>query len=169
MSIIKRKSVMVILVSVSIIAAVLVMTLASMFFYLVYLQNQESVRTSAKINRINAKFYSKYIKIEDINTRVKLHTASRDIMVRGIIRNKGYKVVSSVTVVMDFLDRSRNPVHSSVFVIKKTVSPDKEAKFIRKTSIRPFRLMNSSLARRLKHNQKWPGSINCRITSIGFF
>jgi len=153
MAIIKKKSVIVVLVSVAMLCSVIVLTLSSFFVYTVYKGVQDSLRYQYELDCINAKFYSKYVKLDDLRAEIKTLSTGREIAVKGRIRNSGYRSISFVFANLSFINKHNISLHSANIAIRKTIGPGSEGYFTNKVELRLFHRLDL-LARILPRKMK---------------
>ncbi len=113
---IKKKSLIVTLVSSFVIASVLVMTLAG---YVIYTElKAEELRNvyQGLLQKINAKSYSKYIEVSNLDAKIETTGVLKGKpVIEGVIKNKGNKPVSSLLMKVKFLDSDGAIIYDVVF------------------------------------------------------
>ena len=116
MTLIKKKSLLVALVSSLVIFFVLVLTLVG---YLVYLElkGEEFKRSyEALLQKVNAKVYAKHIEISKLNVTMAGTGALRGRpIVSGLIKNSGNKEITDILMKVKFLDRDSAVIYEVVF------------------------------------------------------
>ena len=107
-TLIKKKSLVVALISSFVISLVLVMTLIG---YAVYLElKDEELKQSYNImlEKVNARVYSKYIEIARLSAAIEPSGALKgQPVVEGILRNRGYRDILDIILRVKFLEIGR--------------------------------------------------------------
>jgi len=113
---IKKKSMLVALISILVICLVLVVNLAG---YLIYLELKDdefanTYRTS--LQKVNAKVYSKHIEIARLGAS--FHSAgplNQNAVLEGIVRNDGYRDITDLIIKVKFLDGDGAVIYEATF------------------------------------------------------
>ena len=113
---IKKKSLIVALVSSFVICLVLIMTLVGYAVYL-ELKDEESRKVyQAMLQKVNAQYYAKHIEVARLSATVESAGALKgQPVVEGIVRNSGYKDISDILLKVKFLDRDGAILYEVVF------------------------------------------------------
>lgn len=114
--ILKKKSLIVALVSSIVIAAVLVPTFISYVIY-IEIKGEEARRTYQDLlQKINAKVYSKYIEISNLDAKIESSGVlkGKPVMV-GIVKNKGARDISNLLIKVNFLDTDGAIMYDVIF------------------------------------------------------
>jgi len=102
---IKKKSLIVAIISSLVICLVLVMNLAG---YLIYLEMKDDEREKAyrvNLREVNAKVYSKHIEIARLDAGFdRTGTLKGEAVLEGIVRNDGYRDIKDLLIRVKFLD-----------------------------------------------------------------
>lgn len=116
MVIVKRKSLIVALVSSFVIALVLILTLIGYLAY-IELKGEEFKRSyEALLQKVNAKVYAKYIDIQKLSARIENSGALKGKpIVEGTLINKGYKNISSILLKVKFMDKDGAIIYDVAF------------------------------------------------------
>lgn len=113
---IKKKSLIVALISSIVICLVLVVNLAG---YLIYLEMKDDELTKIyriELQRANAKVYSKHIEIARLGAGFNATgPLSGEAVLEGIIRNDGYRDVTDLRIKVKFLDKDGAALYEAVF------------------------------------------------------
>lgn len=112
---IKRKSLIVGLVSSIIIALVLIMTLVGYFIYL-ELKSREFGRVYQELlERAKAKVYSKHLEIFGLDARIENTGALKGKpIIEGAITNKGTREIANLVIKLSFLDKDSASIYELV-------------------------------------------------------
>jgi hypothetical protein len=113
---IKKKSLVVAIISSFIISVVLILTLAG---YLVYLELKDKELESTYqqlLQKVNAKLYSRHIEISGLTAAVEnTGTLKGKPVVEGNLKNKGYREVADILMLVRFLDKDGAVLYEVVF------------------------------------------------------
>ncbi|MFH1190439.1 MAG: hypothetical protein V1682_07125 [Candidatus Omnitrophota bacterium] len=113
---IKKKSMVVAFVSILVICLVLVVNLAG---YLIYLQLKDDESANAyreRLQRVNAKVYSKHIEIAKLGASYYTSGAlSHNAVLEGIVRNDGYRDITDLVIKVRFLDPDDAVIYEVIF------------------------------------------------------
>jgi hypothetical protein len=113
---IKKKSLIVALVSGLIICGVLVLTLVG---YLVYLElKDKELRNSYQqlLQKVNAKLYSRHIAISGLGAATESTGSLKgDPVIEGTLTNNGYREISDILLLVKFLDNDGAVLYEVVF------------------------------------------------------
>jgi len=109
---IKRKSLIVGLVSSVVIALVLIMTLAGYFIYLELKSMEFSRIYQELLERAKAKVYSRHLDIFGLDARIENTGALKGKpIIEGAITNKGTREIANLVVKLNFLDRDSASIY----------------------------------------------------------
>jgi len=113
---IKKKSLVVALISSLVICLVLVVNLIG---YLIYLELKDKDLDKAyhvMLHRVNAKVYAKHIEIVKLSASFeRTGPLSGNTVLEGIVRNDGYKDISDLLIKVRFLDKDGAVLYETVF------------------------------------------------------
>jgi hypothetical protein len=114
--ILKKKSLIVTLVSAFVLSSVLILTLVGYVAY-VELKNEESkISYRHSLGRLNAKIYAKHIEISGLAARTEDAGALRGKnIVGGILKNRGDKNISEILLKIKFFDRDGAVIYETAF------------------------------------------------------
>lgn len=114
--ILKKKSLIVAIISSFVICGSLILTLAG---YLVYLELKDKELQSAYqqlLKNVNAKFYSRHIEISGLTAAIEnTGTLKGKPVVEGVLKNKGYREVADILMLIRFLDKDGAVLYEVVF------------------------------------------------------
>jgi hypothetical protein len=112
----KKKSLVVAIISSFIICGSLVLTLAG---YLVYLELKDKELQSTYqqlLQKVNAKFYSRHIEISGLTAATEnTGTLKGKPVVEGVLTNKGYREVADILMLIRFMDKDGAVLYEVVF------------------------------------------------------
>lgn len=116
MTLIKRKSLIVGLISSLVIALVMVLTLVGYFIYLELNAEKFRLNYQELLCRTKAKIYSKYISIEKIDAKIE-NTGSLKgkPIIEGLVTNKGTKDAQNLIIRVSFLDKGDAVIYEMDF------------------------------------------------------
>jgi hypothetical protein len=104
--IIKKKSLIVALISSMVICFVLVINLAGYLIYLELKDDEMNKSYRSMLRKVNAKVYSKHIEVAKLGAGFDRSGAlSGQAVLEGIIRNDGYRDITDLSIKVKFLDR----------------------------------------------------------------
>ena len=104
--IIKRKSLVVALISSFVITIVLIVTLAGYFIYIEYKGEEFRKQYQQLLGKVKAGVYSKYITIEGLDAKIENTGALKGKpVIEGVITNKGGKDALNLAIKVGFLDK----------------------------------------------------------------
>jgi len=110
--IIKRKSLIVGLVSSIVIALALIMTLVGYFFYLEFKSGEFGRVYQELLERTKAKVYSKHLDIFGLDARIENTGALKGKpIIEGAITNKGSREIINLVVKLNFLDKDSASIY----------------------------------------------------------
>lgn len=113
---IKKKSLIVALISSIVICLVLVVNLAG---YLIYLELKDDELTKIyrmNLQKVNAKVYSKHIEIARLGASFDMMgPLSGEAVLEGIVRNDGYRDITDLFIKVKFLDRDGAVLYEVAF------------------------------------------------------
>ncbi len=113
--IIKRKSLVVALVSGMVIALVLILTLAGYFMYIEF-KGEEFKRTYQELlQKAKARVYSKYLDISGLDVKIEnTGPLKGKPIVEGVITNKGARTVMDLALKINFIDKDNAVLYELV-------------------------------------------------------
>lgn len=190
---IKKKSLIVALISGLVISAVLVLTLLGYVFY-IELKGKEFKRSYQELlSKINAKVYSKHIDISKLNAKVETSGALKGKpIVEGLIRNNGTREITNILIKVNILDRDGSVLYEIAFhpqepALGSSILPNVSIPYFgtpAKTILRPGNDMPfkrilaycpkeilSELDRGMnfsKTSGKWSGNLSSEVLSVDF-
>ena len=189
---IKKKSLIVVLVSSFVIALVMVLTLVGYVAYM-ELKGEESRRNyQDSLRKINVRTYSGYIDVKDLNSKIEESGALRGKMViEGIIKNNGSREIDSILIKVKFLDKDGAVIYEAIFhpqepslgtsgMVQLSIpylsSPPKIT--VKPGSVFPFKTIVSSCPEEIlselrqkgtgKNTGKWSGKFGFEILALDF-
>lgn len=111
----KKKSVVVALISGIIVSIVLILTLVGYSAYL-ELKNEESrISYMYALDKINARIYGKYIEISGLTAKIEKSGALRDkAVIEGTVKNSGQREISELITKIKFLDTDGAVIYEAV-------------------------------------------------------
>jgi hypothetical protein len=190
---IKKKSLIVALVSGFVICLVLITTLVGYAVYLELKDDESRKAYQAQLYKANAKFYAKYIDIDRLGALTETSGALRgQPVVVGIVRNRGYKDISDMLMKVKFLDRDGAIIYEAVFhpqepslgssSLTKVSIPylsESSKSVIRPEGSLPFKRILAGCPREIsaelekgapaqKSAGKWSGRLDYEILAVGF-
>lgn len=190
---IKLKSTIVIILSSILISAVVLFTILALSLYIGWKESESIKEHRDTVARLNVALYGKYITIQDLRARCEKKDIYKDkCLLEGLIKNTGFRTVSSISVNIDFLNNSGNTIYTErVFPLKGSLKPS--AKTIAALSLftsgreqplmpaRPLRFIhvlreqkNKNITSPIKNKKyatnpsEWSGKFNKTITHIKF-
>lgn len=102
---IKKKSLVVALVSSIVIALVMILTLAGYFIYLELKAEEFKLRYQELLGRAKAKIYSKHIEIKELEAKIENTGALKgQPVIEGSVKNTGSRQVFNLAININFLD-----------------------------------------------------------------
>lgn len=112
----KKKSMIVVLVSGYVISSVLVLTLIAYAAYL-ELKNENLTRAYASsMERLNARHYTKYLELSKLDAKIGSDGAFKgEPIIEGVIKNSGNRDVADIFAKVKFLDRDGAIIYEVVF------------------------------------------------------
>lgn len=114
--IIKKKSLIVALVSSFVIASVLVWTLIGYVIYLEFKDEESRRMYNGILEKLNAKIYSKYIEVSKLNVAISSTGPLRgNPMIGGIIKNNGARAIRDLLIKVKFLDQDNAVIYEVLF------------------------------------------------------
>jgi hypothetical protein len=114
--IIKKKSLLVALLSSIIICGVLILTLVGYLFYLELKDNELKNVYQSLLSKVNSKLYSRHIEISDLDAAVDDDGAlDGKPVIKGTIKNNGYRDIVDMLVLIRFLDKDGAVLYEVVF------------------------------------------------------
>jgi len=113
---IKKKSLLVALVSGFIVSSVLVLTLVGYYFYLELKDKESSDAYLVLLHKTNARAYSGNIEISRLDAAIEnTGVLKGSPVLEGTITNRGYKEISDILIKVRFLDRDGAVLYETVF------------------------------------------------------
>jgi len=114
--ILKKKSLIVTIVSALVLSSVLILTLVGFVMY-VEIRNEESkILYRHSLGRSNAKIYGKHIEISELAAKTEDSGALKGKnIVKGILKNRGDKDIAGLFIQVKFLDRDGAVVYETTF------------------------------------------------------
>jgi hypothetical protein len=111
----KKKSVIVALISGLIVSIVLILTLVGYSAYL-ELKNEESrISYVYALDKINGRIYGKYIEISGLTAKIERSGALRDkAIIEGTVKNSGQREISELITKIKFLDTDGAVIYEAV-------------------------------------------------------
>lgn len=111
---IKKKSLIVALVSSLVLALVLVLTLVGYFIYLEFKADEFKRRYQDLLGKTKAKVYSKYIAIEKVDARIENTGALKGKpIIEGVVTNKGPKDILDLFIKVRFMDKDNAVIYET--------------------------------------------------------
>ena len=191
---IKKKSLVVALISSIVICLVLVVNLAG---YIIYLELKDDEFTKIyrmELRRANAKVYSKHIEIARLEAGFNATgPLSGEAVLEGIIRNDGYRDITDLSIKVKFLDKDGAALYEIAFHPLEpslgsygvfapapiTYLADSSVSVIKPESSLPFKKILTNCPREilseLKANKgspstrgRWTGKLDYEILSVNF-
>lgn len=112
---IKKKSVIVALVSSLVIALVLILTLVGCFAYLEFKGEEFKRYYSELLLKAKARVYSKYIDIAKLDVRIESTGPLKGKpIIEGVVTNRGAKQVAYLVIKVDFLDKDNAVIYEAL-------------------------------------------------------
>jgi hypothetical protein len=116
MRLIKRKSLIVALVSSAVIALVMVITLVGYFVYLEYKGKEFARHYQEMLQKAKARVYSGYISIGKLDARIENTGALKGKpIIEGVIKNTGTRDVSDLAIDVSFIDKDGAVIYQTWF------------------------------------------------------
>lgn len=113
---IKRKSLVVALISSFVIALVLIMTLAGYFIYLEYKGEEFRKEYQELLGKVKAVVYSKYITIGNLDARIENSGALKGKpVIEGIVANRSGKDILNLAIKVAFTDKDDATIYETEF------------------------------------------------------
>lgn len=113
---IKKKSVIVALVSTMVICLVLVVNLAGYLLYLELKDDEMGNEYRVALQKMNARVYSKHIEIARLGASFeRTGLLSGRAVLEGIVRNDGYKDITDLLIKVKFLDKDGAAIYDVTF------------------------------------------------------
>ena len=114
--IIKKKSLVVALVSSLVILLVMITTLIGYLIYVELKDNESKLSYQALLQKLNAKNYSAYIDASKLNARLgKGGALEKEPIVEGVIVNKGRKAITDILLKVKFKDKDGAVLYEVTF------------------------------------------------------
>jgi hypothetical protein len=112
---IKKKSLIVSLVSSFVIALVLVLTLVGYFFYLEFKGEEFKRRYQDILEKTKARVYSRHIYIADLDARIENTGPLKGRpVIEGVVVNNGSKQITNLAIKVDFLDKDNAVIYEAI-------------------------------------------------------
>jgi hypothetical protein len=113
--IIKRKSLVVALVSGMVVAVVLILTLAGYFMYTEFKGKEFKMAYQELLHKAKAKVYSRYLDISGLDTRIEnTGPLKGKPIVEGVITNRGARTVTDLALKVNFIDKDNAVIYELV-------------------------------------------------------
>lgn len=114
--IMKRKSLIVALISSLVVSLVLVVNLAGYLIYLELKDDELSKAYRSSLQKVSAKVYSKYIEIARLGAGFdRMGPLSGNAVLEGIVRNYGYRDITDLLIKVKFLDKDGAVLYEIIF------------------------------------------------------
>ena len=114
--IIKKKSLIVALVSSFVIASVLVWTLIGYVIYLEFKDEESKRMYHGVLEKLNARIYSRYIEISKLTVAISSTGPLRgNPMISGVIKNNGARTITDMLLKVKFLDQDNAIIYEVIF------------------------------------------------------
>ena len=111
---IKKKSLVVALVSSLVIALVLILTLAGYFIYLEFKGEEFKRYYQELLSKAKARVYSKYIEVEKLDARIEnTGVLKGKPIIEGVVTNKSGKDIFNLAVRISFLDKDNAVIYEA--------------------------------------------------------
>lgn len=111
---IKKKNLIVALVSSIVIALVLILTLVGYYIYLEFKGEEFRRYYQELLGKAKARVYSKYIEIEKLDARIENTGALKGKpIVEGVVINKGARDIFNLAVIVSFLDKDNAVIYEA--------------------------------------------------------
>lgn len=115
---IKKKSLVVALVSSVVIALVLILTLVGYYIYLELKAEEFRRHYQELLGKAKAKVYSKYIEVESLDARIENTGALKGKpIIEGVVINKGTRDVFDLAVAVNFLDKDSAVIYETELMV----------------------------------------------------
>ncbi len=112
---IKRKSLILGLISSFVICSVVALTLVGYFFYLQLKEKESSLLYLETLKSINARVYARHIEMPKLQVRVEKAGALKDKpIIEGLLKNNGPKNINDITIKLKFFDKDGAVIYESV-------------------------------------------------------
>lgn len=149
--IIKQKSLVVALISSFVISLVLALTLVGYLAYIEIKGEEFKRRYHELLQKANAKVYSRYIEISKLRADMEIGGVLKGMpIIEGIIKNNGYKDITSLLINIKFLDRD------GAIIYEETFYPQEPSLGASSLPRAPFSYLHSSTKVILKPNSSLP-------------
>jgi hypothetical protein len=189
--IIKKKSLIVALVSSWVICGSLVLTLVGYVAYLEWKDSELRGSYEAMLQKINARIYSRYVEISDLSAAIESSgPLAGKAVLEGKLKNVGYREVDDLLLRVKFLDADGAMLYEVVFhpqepslgssgltqVALPYITPAPKTSIKRDSSV-PFKKILSNCPKEifseLRHSSGrapggWPGRLETEILSLKF-
>jgi len=114
--IMKKKSLIVALVSSFVIASVLVWTLIGYLIYLEFKDEESRRMYHGILEKLNARIYSRYIEVSKLNVVISSTGPLRgNPMIGGVIKNNGIRTIRDSLIKVKFLDQDNAIIYEVIF------------------------------------------------------
>lgn len=189
----KFKSILVIVLSSILISSVILLTIFGLSLFIRWEEGESAKLHKDKIAEINSKLYSGHVTIQEIKAKHgKNGIYKAKYLLEGSIRNNGYRTISSMKIVVEFLNSSGtviyqekiSPLRSSIMPRKTTIAAlslltsGKEVPILPGESLRFKHILseqkNKAITSPIKRKKyatnpnEWSGKLNKKITRIRF-
>ncbi len=135
---IKLKSVLVIILSSILISSVILLTISGLSLYIGWKERESATLHKDKLALLNAELYGDYVSVRDIQARFEkkgMHKGK--YLIKGSIKNNGYRTISSLELNVEFLNASRSVIHT------EKINPLKSSNLPQRTTIAALSLFTS--------------------------
>ncbi len=189
----KLKSIIVIILSSILISSAILLTILGLSFYHGW-KEKESVRQHKEgFARLNARIYNQHIDIQHLEAKYEKEGMYKSkCLLEGVIKNNGYRTVSSVNLSIEFLNAAGDIIYvENFFPLKEPIMPrrrtiaalslftsGKELPLLPSGSLRFKRVLseqkNKDLTSPIKYKRyatnsgEWSGKFNHRVVGIKF-
>lgn len=190
---IKHKSLIVIILSSVLISAAILLTIIGISLYNGWSQGESARMHMARVSELNADLYGDNLQVQDLKAeygRKGMHKGR--CLIKGLIKNNGYRTVSSIEMALELTNASGAPVHIERFSPLKTstlpraatiaavslFTSGKESPLLPGESVRFVHVLSEqkkkSVVSPIKNKRyatnpnEWAGKFNYRIDRIRF-
>jgi hypothetical protein len=114
--ILKKKSLIVAIISSFVICVSLILTLAGYLVYLEFRDKELQSTYQQLLKKVNTKFYSRHIEISGLTASMEsTGTLKGKPVVEGILKNNGYREIADILILIRFLDKDGAVLYEVVF------------------------------------------------------
>lgn len=134
----KFKSILVIILSSIVISCVILLTIFGLSLYIKWNEGESARIHEDNIASLNAKGYVRHISVHDLQARYEKKGIYKEkCLIEGIVKNTGYRTISSLELNVAFLNASEDVIH------RERIYPLKERVVPKKTTIAALSLLTS--------------------------